>query len=283
MAAATPSLRIGGVTLVVHDLAAVAGFYRDTIGLVQHAADADRVRLGSTDDVFLELQRDPLAPKRSADAAGLFHTAFLLPSRGDLARWLRHAAARGVALQGASDHAVSEAVYLADPEGNGIEIYADRPAATWPRVDGMIAMVTERLDIDDLMGSAGPEAWQGVPPGTTIGHVHLQVGAIPAAEAFYGGVLGMPLTARYPGGSFFATDGYHHQLAANVWHSRGAPRRDDPTTGLADLALRVTGPGALDAIAARSAAADVPTHRDDGRLALRDPWGTSLTLVSQDG
>ncbi|WP_419900385.1 VOC family protein [Roseomonas sp. USHLN139] len=247
--------RIGQVTLVVHDLDRVSGFYQQVIGLSRLAQGGGEAVLGAGATPFLTLRQDPAARRSSRREAGLFHTAFLLPERADLGRWLRHAAAAGQRLAGASDHAVSEAVYLADPEGNGIEVYADRPEAAWRWQDGQVVMGTEPLDLPALLAAGEGPAWRGAPEGTTIGHVHLQVGDIPAAEAFYAGTLGFGVTARYPGGSFFGADGYHHQLAANVWNSAGAGPRDRPCTGLAEVTII--------------------GDRDERH---RDPWGTAITL-----
>lgn len=192
-----------------------------------------------------------------------------MPSRPALARWLVHAANTGVPLQGASDHLVSEAIYLADPEGNGIEVYVDRPRDRWHGPDGAIKMASDRLDLNDLARSAdGP--WAGAPEGLVVGHVHLQVGAIPEAEAFYSGLLGLPVTARYPGAAFYGSGGYHHHIATNVWNSRGAGPRDQPSTGLAELVLSVRADELAD-IYARG-----------GSDRLRDPWGTKVTIVPRD-
>lgn len=273
-------LRIGRVALTVRDLGAVGAFYRDAIGLAELAGDGESLLLGAGDRALIELRRDRHVRERSPRDAGLFHTAFLLPTRGDLGRWLRHVADRRVAVEGASDHLVSEAIYTSDPEGNGIEVYADRPSAAWPRTDdGLIAMRTDPLGVDDLLRAAGDEPWRGAPNGTTIGHVHLQVGAVAPADGFYNGVLGLDVTARYPGASFFSSGGYHHHLAGNIWNSRGAAARTEPTTGLADVAIRVRDPALIDALAARADAVGAAAERRNGALALRDPWGTSLTFA----
>ena len=236
-------LLIDRVVLVVHDLALIRDFYRDVIGLEVLASDGEAAVLGAGSTPLVELRRDPGAPRATLRDAGLYHTAFLLPSRAALGAWLRHAAARRVRLQGASDHGVSEAVYLADPEGNGIEIYADRPAATWPRQGDRIPMTTEPFDFDTVL--ALPGDWHGAPPGTVIGHLHLATGDVePVARLFRG--WGMVETLRAPGGVWFGAGGYHHQLAANMWHSRGAGPRRFPATGLAEYHLNVA-PGFLPA------------------------------------
>lgn len=262
------------VALTVHDLDRVAAFYEQALGLDLLVRDGDVARLGAGGRALLELRRDPAARRRTPREAGLFHTAFLLPARADLARWTRHAIKTRRRVLGASDHAVSEALYLADPEGNGIEIYADRPQAAWRHTAAGLEMPSEALDLEDLLAAAPAGAdWAGAPAGTSIGHVHLQVGQIAEAEAFYAGTLGLAITCRYPGGSFFAADGYHHHVATNVWNTRGAGPRSFPVTGLADVEIRID-PARRMEIAERAAQATDAA----APLALRDPWGTAITV-----
>ncbi len=274
VSASAPSLAMGRVALTVNDLDAVRSYYEGAVGLHLLRSDGETAELGAGGATLLELRRDPAARRRSQREAGLFHTAFLLPARSDLARWTTHAISGRIPVVGASDHAVSEAIYLTDPEGNGIEIYADRPAATWRWKDGQVEMPSDPLDVQDLLAQAGDGAWSGFPDGATVGHVHLQVGAIAPAEAFYAGQLGFDVTCRYAGGSFFAVDGYHHHLATNVWNSRGAGPRSYPSTGLAEVEIRID-PARAEAIRRRVADA----AHDAARIALRDPWGTAIALA----
>ncbi|WP_374299592.1 VOC family protein [Paracoccus sp. (in: a-proteobacteria)] len=230
----TPS--IDHVALTVRDLPAMTAFYRDTLGLVPLGGDSATARLGTGNRLLMELRRDPAARPRDPHGAGLFHTAFLLPDRAALARWLRHAADGKVRLTGASDHGVSEAIYLDDPEGNGIEVYRDRPASEWIRDGDRIAMFTRRLDGDDLLSAAdGP--WQGAPQDSTIGHVHLQVGDLGLADDFFAGDLALTRTFDAQGGAWYGWNGYHHHLAGNTWNSQGAPGRDAGRTGLAEIVI----------------------------------------------
>ena len=252
-------LDIASVTLTVRDLDRVARFYQDVIGLTPIATDATSVWLGVDGRQLLRLLHRPDLRPVDPAAAGLFHTAFLLPTRADLGRWLTHAAANGIKLQGAADHLVSEAVYLADPEGNGIEIYADRPRTAWRWEGTQIAMVNARLDLPALMAlDAAP--WTGAPSGTTIGHVHLQVGDIAAAEPFYVAGLGLDITRRMPQALFISAHGYHHHLALNTWNSQGAGPRDPTRAGLAIVTLRTGAP----------------------RPSVTDPWGTAITFTTGD-
>jgi catechol 2,3-dioxygenase len=265
--------------LVVTDLAAVSGFYRQMLGLtvIEKTASGEVLGVNGTPLLTLTTGKDVRAAPRNA--AGLFHTAFLMPDRTELARWLRHAAHNNVALEGASDHLVSEAIYLSDPEGNGIEIYADRPHDVWKfHQDGQVEMATLRLDLQALYESAPQDAWTGMADGTAIGHIHLQVGNIPEADAFYRDVLGLKIMARYPGASFFASGDYHHHVAANIWNSRGAGVRTEAMTGLSDYALRFNDTAALDKAVAKLDELEIKSEKRDGGVALRDPWGIGLTL-----
>ena len=275
-------LRIGAVALTVRDLEKMARFYRRVIGLNSIEREAGIERLGVGETILLELRHDPSAPLADRRAAGLFHIAFLLPSRADLGQWLRQTAEQRIGLQGASDHGVSEAIYLGDPEGNGIEMYTDRPSADWTWNNGAIAMKTDHLDIDDLLLSATPARWERLPQGSIVGHVHLQVGAIAPAETFFGAVLGFDTTARVPGGSFFGSGRYHHHLAANTWNSLNAPVRTAPTTGLANVEIIAADPARLAAIATRAERGGLVVEGQPSRFSLRDPWGTSLTFFDAE-
>ncbi|WP_370675058.1 VOC family protein [Pleomorphomonas sp. PLEO] len=268
-------LAMGRVTLTVNDIDKIGAFYERAVGLHRLSSDGTASLYGAGGSVLLELRQDKAARRRSPREAGLFHVAFLLPSRQDLARWTRFAAESHTPVVGASDHGVSEAIYLTDPEGNGVEIYSDRPAPAWKRQGNMIEMPSDALDIEDLLADTGSGRWQGFPNASKVGHVHLQVGAIAPAEQFYSGILGLGITCRYPGGTFFAADGYHHHIATNIWNSRGADVRDYPSTGLASLDIHV-GQDRLKEIHTR---AQMPLASAD-HLVLPDPWGTKIVLVA---
>lgn len=270
-------VRVDRVALKVRDLGRVVDFYASVIGLSVITRSNTDALLGAGDTPLVSLIADrALAPNDGA-SAGLFHTAFLLPSRADLARWLVHAEDHSVRLDGAADHKVSEAVYLSDPEGNGIEVYADRSPAVWRGTDGVIAMVSDPLDLEALAGIAGAP-WNGFPDKGFIGHVHLRVGDANAAEGFYADVLGLDVTARRTGAAFYGAGGYHHQLAANHWRSQGAGQRDDGTAGLESVDLLVD---AADLPRVRDAArnAGIALRSSDGRTTLEDPWGTQIGLL----
>lgn len=233
---------ISSVSLHVRDLASVTAFYRDVLGLVATETGACST-LGSADGTMLvELVSNPELKLADVTAPGLFHTAFVLPTRHDLANWLAHTQKLGIPLEGASDHLVSEAIYLSDPEGNGIEVYVDRPRASWARDGGMIKMATLPLDGPSLMAEQdmGAGDWR-FPADGRIGHVHLKVTDLALAEAFYRDSLGLTVMARYPGASFMGWGGYHHHIAINVWQSKGAALRPGTMTGLGAVRIAASG------------------------------------------
>ncbi|MCE6074663.1 VOC family protein [Agrobacterium vitis] len=279
--ALTRPIHIGRAHLVVGDLAMVSSFYQKIIGLavLESTASGTVLGVGTTPLLTLTTRRDAAIAPRTA--AGLFHTAFLLPSRKALAQWLRHVAHSGVQLDGASDHLVSEAIYLSDPEGNGIEVYRDRGPKEWTyQSDGTVGMATLPLSLQELYDSATDEAWTGLPEGSSIGHMHLQVGNVPEADRFYEGVLGLKKMATYPGASFFGSGQYHHHVAANIWNSRGAGPRLAAMTGLADYSLTFNDGDALQKALATLEGLEIPvTHGSEGHR-LTDPWGIGLTLNS---
>ncbi len=274
----TVPMRIGTVRLRVRDLEKISAFYRTALGLAETARDGSHVVLGTGTTPLLELAGDPSLVPNDRRQAGLFHTAFLLPERADLGRWMDHARASGIRLQGASDHIVSEALYLADPEGNGIEIYADRPVPLWRSADGNIQMTTEPLDVQDLLASAEGTGWSGFPDAGTIGHVHLQVGDTAAADSFYRDILGFETTVDYPGASFYGSGGYHHQLAGNIWNSRRAGARPTGMAGLDRVEIVVRDRATIDVIAARAESAGSPIVNETDGITLHDPWGTAIAL-----
>lgn len=281
MSTSSAPLEIGRVALTVSDPGLVGGFYEKALGLQPISMAGEVSTYGAGGKVLLELRADRAARHWTKAEAGLFHTAFLMPSRDQLGRWLVHAAQTRVPLQGASDHLVSEAIYLADPEGTGIEVYADRPRDAWPKDrDGNLRMATDPLDLNDIARSASA-AWTGAPDGMVVGHVHLQVGNVPEAEEFYAGTLGFDIVTHYPGASFLGSGGYHHHLGANVWNSRGAGRRAFPSTGLADLEI-LADADALARIATRTGATRTGAGRAGAGRTLSDPWGTPVTLTPKE-
>ena len=273
-------ISMGPVTLTVVDLPRAVSFYRERIGLRVHAQEEASARLGTGGDDLLVLE-ERRAAVRAAGTTGLFHFAILLPSRAGLARALRHLVETRTPLQGASDHLVSESLYLADPEGNGIELYRDRPRENWVWNEGLVAMATERLDVQALLaeGESDETSWAGLPAETRIGHVHLRVAHIAQAERFYCDVLGFDLTARYGDmASFVAAGGYHHHVAFNTWAGVGAPRPPADAAGLKEFVVRLEDPDAVGKALTRARAAGDPVETGD---VLRDPSGNAVRLAAR--
>jgi catechol 2,3-dioxygenase len=260
--AADAPISAGRVGLIARDASTLADYYRNVVGLAEISRAAGRIVMGAGERPLLEIEERRNARPDNPRSAGLFHTAFLLPARSDLARWVRHAIDRKIEIDGASDHFVSEALYLTDPEGNGIEIYADRPREEWRWNDGHVDMGTVRLDIPALLagsGEAGGE-WKGVPENSIIGHVHLRVGNPADAEEWWHSQLGFDTVANYGKAAvFLSTGGYHHHIGANSWQSAGAGPRDKDRTGLAWVEMK-----------ARAAGTE---------KTLADPWGTEVRVV----
>ncbi|MBC1986048.1 VOC family protein [Listeria sp. FSL L7-0478] len=229
-------LRLGEVVLNVGHLKEMAGFYQEVIGLTLLEENERMARLGvsGSDEALLVLKKIDHAVVPEVPRIGLFHTAFLLPTRESLADVLTHLAKSGYPIDGAGDHAYSEALYLHDIEGNGIEIYADRPKNEWMRDgEGNLPMVTEQVDVDGLLQIATGKPFSGMPSGTIIGHVHLQVADADKAEEFYKEALGMNLTTAIPSARFFAAGDYHHHIGSNVWAGRNLENRHENEVGLA--------------------------------------------------
>ncbi len=273
-------MRIGMVTLRVRDLDKVADYYRDAIGLTVMTRTASGARLGAGGVPLLDLERQGAA-RESRNAAGLYHTAFLMPTRKDLARWLVHAAANRIPLSGFADHLVSESVSLDDPEGNGIEVYADRAPELWQWNAGTVTMATDPLDIDGLLALTDTRStsYAKAPDGLRIGHMHLRVGDLEQADRFYGGAIGLDPTRKRTGAAFLSSGRYHHHLGLNVWQSQGAGQRDDSATGLAWFSLEIAGPDILQAQEQRLEQAGAPVVAITDGIETTDPWGTKVRLI----
>jgi catechol 2,3-dioxygenase len=274
-------MRVGMVTLRVRDLDKVADYYRDAIGLTVMTRTATGARLGAGGVPLLDLERRDGAAREPRNAAGLYHTAFLMPTRKDLARWLVHAAANRIPLSGFADHLVSESVYLDDPEGNGIEVYADRAPELWQWNAGTVTMATDPLDIDGLLALTDTRttSYARAPDGLRIGHMHLRVGDLEQADRFYGGAIGFDPTRKRTGAAFLSSGRYHHHLGLNVWQSQGAGRRDDTATGLAWFSLEIAGPDILHAQEQRLKQAGAPAVAIADGIETTDPWGTKVRLI----
>ncbi len=249
------------VGLKSRDAETLAQYYQDVIGLREMARRGVSVILGAGDRELLEIEQSSALKPDDPRSAGLFHTAFLLPARADLARWIRRAIDRQLPVAGASDHAVSEAVYLTDPDGNGIEIYADRAPEQWRRNGDQVHMVTDRMDVNDILQELNnaPAEWIKAPQGTVIGHVHLRVGQIQPAEDFWHDELAFDTVAKYGTKAvFLSTGGYHHHIANNIWQSHGAEKRDPDRSGLSFVQIN--------------------DMRAGKPRVVEDPWGNEIRI-----
>ena len=276
-----PKTSIGAVHLTVRDLPRLQAFYEERLGFATRSQEKDVVRMGpaGADGADLLVLHSQPTARIVHGTAGLFHFAVLVPSRKDLADALLQVAATRTMLQGASDHGVSEALYLADPEGNGIEIYRDRPRGDWPMENGKLNMGTYPLDLNALLAESRGKETVPIPPGTVIGHMHLQVSDIPSAEAFYLNAVGFDLMARYGRqASFVSAGGYHHHLGFNTWNSLGAPPAPPDAAGLRYFELSLPDEGARGEVLARLESAGVRQAENDEGPLVRDPSGNGIVL-----
>jgi len=274
--------RMGAVHLTVGDLDRSLRYYGGQVGLELLRREGGTASLGAGGTELLGLVEEPGA-QPAGRHTGLFHFALLVPERDDLARWLAHAARDRVPLVGMSDHFVSEALYLTDPDGHGIEIYHDRPREVWEGQVG-VRMTTEPLDVASLLGELEDPAtapFERLSAGTDMGHVHLQVADVADSIAFYRDVLGLELMAELFGSAaFLAAGGYHHHIGANVWHSRGASPAPPGTAALRHATLVLPDAAERDRVAARVAdAGQEPETQAEGVL-VRDPSGINLLLAA---
>jgi catechol 2,3-dioxygenase len=277
----SPATRCGTVALIVADLARSLRYYTERIGLHVHRQEPGAAWLGAGGEDLLHLIEQPGARPVQRGRTGLYHFAILTPSRADLGRTLQHLVATETLIDGASDHGVSEALYLTDPDGHGIEIYRDRPSAEWPRLGGDLRMTLDPLDFRGVAAAAGGNGtpYTGMHSATVIGHVHLHVPEIRAAEAFYVDALGLELMQRFHGqASFVAAGGYHHHLGLNVWAGIGAPPPPTDAARLAWYELVLPDADALQAAVAHLAASGFPATPDGPRWRVLDPARNTLVL-----
>lgn len=273
----------GAVCLAVSDLGRALGFYGGVLGF-RTLERADRTAVLTADGrrPLLILTEVPGAQRRPPRSAGLYHFAVLLPGRLDLARSLRRLRETGYPLGGCSDHLVSEALYLEDPDGNGIEIYRDRPRSEWPRRAGKIWMTVDPLDLEELLneGRDDDRPWSGLPEAARIGHVHLHVADLGEAEAFYRDALGLEVTCRYGSEAvFLSAGGYHHHVGLNTWAGRGAPPPPPDAAGLRYFTFSLPGEPEFQQFARHLEGRGVSHVRFGGGLFLRDPSQNGVAVV----
>jgi catechol 2,3-dioxygenase len=271
---------VGPVTLRVAEAGRSLAWYRDMIGLEVIEQTGERIALGAGGKPFLILEVRPGTTPRVEETTGLYHFAILVPDRPALAAVLARIAARDVRL-GASDHLVSEALYIWDPDGNGNEIYRDRPREEWTWESGFVRMATIPLNLRSLLADApaGGADTRRVPAGTRMGHVHLQVGDLERAKRFYSDVFGFVQTAGRGGAIFLSAGGYHHHLGCNIWHSHHAPHPLPTAAGLEEWVVELPDVTSLAAAKARFEATGVATERAEGGFRVRDPWGIAMRAV----
>ena len=274
---------LGRVRLQVANLDRSVAFYEKILGMRVIRRDTDSVSLGAHGDdreiVHLrQLKGARPVPRRGL--LGLYHFAILLPDRESLGRFVAHLTELEVHV-GMSDHFVSEAIYLSDPDGLGIEVYADRPRDAWRFDERQLYMTTNPLDVNDLVKAASGQRWTGMPAGTVLGHVHLYVDDIAQAEAFYHEALGFDKVVwSYPGALFMSAGGYHHHLGTNTW-ARGAPAATDADARLLEWEIVVPTKTNAEEAARHVESAGYPVREENGEWVLTDPWGTRLRLVPE--
>ncbi len=274
---------LGSFTLAVADLDRAVDFYSQMLGIPEISRENGRVVLGADSKPLVILNEKAGANRPPRNSTGLYHAAILLPSRADLARLVGHLAQTKYPLSGYADHLVSEAFYLNDPDGNGIELYRDRPRSEWPMDGDLVHMENAPIDFDDFFADAEREGkpWTGMPAGTTLGHMHLKIGNDKDAQAFYTDVVGFSVMAYYPSAVFVSAGGYHHHLGLNMWESRGGSAKPADAVGLEEWSIVVPDAVALNAAADRLSTAGALIERGDDFVLFADPWGTKARIVVQ--
>jgi catechol 2,3-dioxygenase len=281
-----PATQVGLVALTVANLERSLRFYTEIFGFTLLERRDGEATLGTPSAPLLLLREHADArpwPHDRYAYTGLYHFAVLVPTRRDLGRWLRHWLELGLPLPGQGDHLVSEALYISDIDGNGIEIYRDRPRSEWHWDNGQVRMASDPVDIKGVLAEAEQdgEPWTGFPDGTRVGHIHLQIGNIPEAVMFYHDILGFDIVASMPSALFVSAGGYHHHIGMNTWHSRNAPPAPEGTAGLRFYTLEIANEKARAAIVERLTAAGIPVRQTPDAVIVQDPWQN--TLVFQIG
>ncbi|HEY7479079.1 MAG TPA: VOC family protein [Gemmatimonadales bacterium] len=276
-------LRLGPVRLQIGDLGRSLDYYERVLGLraIQRSGAGATLGAQSDETSLIELRlRKGAVPVPRRGRLGLYHFALLLPDRAALGRLVAQLEALGVRI-GASDHLVSEALYLNDPDGLGIEVYADRPRHTWRMNGPTLAMATDPLDLEDLVRASAGKAWTGAPAGTRIGHVHLHVGGLERAAAFYHTGLGLDrIMLDLPGALFLSAGGYHHHLGTNTWASGASPAAPGDAR-LLEWTIQLPRQSDIGDAARSLADSGYQVEREEGDAVVDDPWGTTLRLTRQ--
>lgn len=275
-----PITFVGQVNLKVQSLERSLAFYQEIIGFkVYEQTDKSAKLTADGKTVLLSIEQPTdVIPKRGR-TTGLYHFAILLPDRTDLAKILKHFLQTGHPLQGASDHLVSEALYLADPDGNGIEIYTDRPSSKWEWNKSEVVMATEALDAENLLAEGREGTWNGLPEGTVMGHIHLHVAELEKTEEFYTKGLGFDVVSRYgPQALFISTGKYHHHIGLNTWNGTGAPKPPANSVGLDSFSLVLPDEASLKETIARMYEIGASVAEENGLFITTDPSGNRIKL-----
>jgi catechol 2,3-dioxygenase len=280
MSSIHPGTTLGRVRIAVSNVDEALAFYQHALGLQLRARHGNTAYLGAGDDdiVVLEQATHPQSPARTT---GLYHFAIRVPSRHALAHSLKNFAETATPLGGFADHLVSEAIYLDDPDGNGIEVYRDRPRDEWYDARGKIKMATDPLDVNGVLRelNGNGAGWQGMERGTQLGHMHLKVASIPDAKEFYCNVIGFDFVMGYgPSALFVSAGGYHHHIGLNTWESAGAPPPPPDAIGLRDFIVRLPHRAELDAVVARVQRAGIATTETTEGILVRDPSQNGIVL-----
>ncbi|MCM3602554.1 VOC family protein [Robertmurraya korlensis] len=275
-----PNTFVSQVNLKVANLERSITFYQEVIGLQvlnQTNSTAELTADGKT--VLVSVQQPDDVVSKQGRTTGLYHFALLLPTRADLGRLLKHFLQVRYPLQGASDHLVSEAIYLADPDGNGIEVYADRPASGWSWNNGEVEMATVALDAESLLAEGEGEAWNGMPAGTIMGHIHLHVSELQKTEEFYTKGLGFEVVTRYGGQALFISTGkYHHHVGLNTWNGVGAPPAAENSVGMESYTMVLPSEEKREQIISQLQGMGVAVTKENGVYITADPSGNRIRL-----
>ena len=269
---------IGRVGLRVRNLEGMIRFYQQIIGLEMMGRTQHTASLGTGGVTLIELASIATSWSASTDAAGLYHVAFEMPTRTDLARWVAFVAKNRFQVSGLADHLVTESVYISDPDGNGIEMYVSRPESEWMWANGHVAMGVYDLDIPSLLQSIDVKtvSYSSAPASMRIGHIHLKVGDVDRAEAFYSRLIGFDVTRRAPGVVFMSSGQYHHHVAANTWESEGAGLRGQDSPGLSWFSITVRDHSTMDRLEQRLKVEAILYRRQDKEIFTEDPWNNTV-------
>ena len=277
-----PAVEVGTVTLKVANLERSLKFYTQLIGLEVFKQDGHTAVLGAGNRPILLLEEVPGATRLARNVTGLYHAAILFPTRHSLAIKIQQLARINYPL-GAGDHLVSEAFYLDDPDGNGLELYQDRPRSTWKWIGSQVQMATDPVDVDSLFAEIKPNDPAlnnpAAPAGTKLGHMHLRVGNISKARAFYHDVLGFDIVAQMPSALFISAGGYHHHIGMNVWESNGGKPTPENSAGLREFSISLPDQAELDRLTAQIEAAAITVERSGESALVLDPFQTRIKLV----